>query len=85
MPSIYAPTYIIVTNKICHCCGLRTDAKFEAVLNRMLLLQTQMHLLCYDEYMWRSTKNKFRTYTCNFRTALGLLGFMGKFIDNNFL
>lgn len=84
MPNMYVPIYIIVANKICHCCGLRTNAKFEPALNGMLLSQTQMHLLCCDKYVWRSTMNKFRTNTCNFRIALGLLGFMGKFIDSNF-
>lgn len=46
---MYVPIDIIATSKICHCCGLRTNAKFEAALNGMLLLQTQMHLLCFDE------------------------------------
>lgn len=46
--------YIIMTNKTCQCCGLRTNAKFEPALETLLLLQAQMHLLCYDEHMKRN-------------------------------
>jgi len=84
MSNMYVPIYIIMTNKICHCCGLRTNAKSEPALKRMLLFQTQMHLLCYDKYVGKSTTNKFRTNTCDFRIVLGLLGFMSKFVDSNF-
>lgn len=43
--------YIIMTNKICHCCDLRTNAKFEPALKTLLHLQGQVHLLCYDEHI----------------------------------
>lgn len=48
MPNMYVPIYIyiIVTSKIHHCCGLRTNAKFGPALNKTLLLQIEMHLLC---------------------------------------